>query len=161
MHILLPLIWMLHNQSNINKIKNLDERCLRLVCNDKKSSYEELLIKDSTVSIHHKNIQTLATEMFKVKNELSPDIIYDALTRRINIHSNLRNIIHFGTSFVRTVYNRTESASCLGPEIWDIVPEEYKALNILNSFNKNQSKVVYPLTIPADFVKPIYMILLF
>ena len=31
--------------------------------------------KDGTVSIHHRNIQTLATEMFKVKNELSPEFI--------------------------------------------------------------------------------------
>ena len=40
----------------------------------KKSPYEELLIKDGTVFIHHRKIETLANEMFKVKNELSPEI---------------------------------------------------------------------------------------
>ena len=49
----------------------------RLIYNDKQSSYEELLIKDGTVSIHHRNIQTLATEMCKVKNEISLEIIRD------------------------------------------------------------------------------------
>ena len=32
---------------------------------DKKSSCEELLEKDGSVSIHHKNIQALATKMYK------------------------------------------------------------------------------------------------
>ena len=75
--------------------------------NDKLSSYEELLIKGGTVSIHHRNIQALATEMFKVKNEMSPEIICDIFAQRINY--NLRHINHFGTPFVRTVYNKRES----------------------------------------------------
>ena len=51
---------------------------------DKKSSYEDLLIKDGTISIHHRNIQTLATEMFKVKNEISPKNICDIFIQRVN-----------------------------------------------------------------------------
>ena len=69
-----PLIWMLNCRSNNNNIKHLHECCLGLIYNDKRSSYKKLLIKDGTVSIHHRNIQTLATEMFKVKNEMSPEI---------------------------------------------------------------------------------------
>ena len=86
---------MLHSRSNNNKIKHLHERRLRLIYNDKQSSYEELLIKDGTVSIHHRNIQTLAAEMFKVKNEMSPEIIYDIFTQRISNHYNLRHVSHF------------------------------------------------------------------
>ena len=79
-----PLIWMLHSRSNNNKIKHLHERCLRLIYNDKQSSYEELLIKDGTISIHHRKIQTLATEMFKVKNEIFPENICDIFIQRVN-----------------------------------------------------------------------------
>ena len=63
-----PLMWMFHSRQNNNKIKHLHERCLRLIHNDKLSSYEELLEKDGSVSIHHKNIQSLATEMFSDKS---------------------------------------------------------------------------------------------
>ena len=38
----LTLIWMFHSRSNNNKIISLHERCLRLIYNDKSSSYEEL-----------------------------------------------------------------------------------------------------------------------
>ena len=47
------------------------------IYNDKQLSYEQLLIKDGKVSIHHRNIQMLAAEMFKMKNEMFPEIICD------------------------------------------------------------------------------------
>ena len=46
-------MWMLHSRQNNNKIKHLHERCLRLIHNDKLSSYEELLEKNLSVSIHN------------------------------------------------------------------------------------------------------------
>ena len=129
-----PLIWMSQSRSNNNKIKHLHDRCLRLIYNDKQSSYEELLIKDGTVSIHHRSIQTLATEMFKLKNEISREIISINFIQRMNNHYSLRHINHFETPFVRTAYNGTKSISYLGPKIWDTVAEEYKKLNSINSF---------------------------
>ena len=47
--------------------------------------------------MHHRNIQTLATNMFKVKNEMSPGTTCDIFTQRINSHYNLRHINHFET----------------------------------------------------------------
>ena len=54
-----PLIWMLHSRKNNNKIKHLHERCLRLTYSDKNSSFENVLEKNNSVSIHHKNIQNI------------------------------------------------------------------------------------------------------
>ena len=66
-----PLIWMCHSRANNNKINRLHERCLRIVFSEKQSSFETLLEKDSSVSIHNRNLQILATEMYKIKNNLS------------------------------------------------------------------------------------------
>ena len=70
-----PLIWMFHSRNLNNKINRLHERCLRVIYNDKTSSFEQLLENDNSVSIHHRNIQTLAIEMYKVTNGLSPEIM--------------------------------------------------------------------------------------
>ena len=65
---------MLYSRKNNDKIKHLQERYLRLNYSDKKSSYENLLEKDNSISIDHKNIQVLAIEMLKVKQKLCPEI---------------------------------------------------------------------------------------
>ena len=85
-----PFIWMLHSHKNNNKIKHLHERCLRIIYSDKKSSYENLLEKDNSVSIHLKNIQALPIEMLKVKHKLCPEIPGDIFMERKNNHYNLR-----------------------------------------------------------------------
>lgn len=51
---------MLQSRSNNNKIKHLQDRRLRLIYNEKRSSYEDLLKKDGSVTVHHKNIQGAA-----------------------------------------------------------------------------------------------------
>ena len=53
-----------------NKITRLHEICLRLIYNDKRSSFEDVLEKDNSVSINHKNLQALAIEMFNVHTEI-------------------------------------------------------------------------------------------
>ena len=90
--------------------------------------------------------------MFKVKNEMYPEIICDIFTQRINNHNNLRHINHFETPFVKTVYNSTESVSCLIPKICDTFLEEYKALNSLSSF-KGSIKNWVPLNCPCRLCK--------
>ena len=45
----------------------MQQRALRIVYNDCSSSFEGLLNKDKSVSIHQRNLQQLAIENFKVK----------------------------------------------------------------------------------------------
>ena len=49
-----------------HKINRLHKRCLQITHSNKKPSFDELLDKDESVSIHHQNIQKLGIEMFKV-----------------------------------------------------------------------------------------------
>ena len=70
-----PLTWMFHNRSLNHKINRLHERCLCVICNDDHSSYEELLNLDSSVSMNHKNLQILATEMSRAYTGSATDIL--------------------------------------------------------------------------------------
>ena len=61
-----PLIWMFHSRTLNNRINRLNERGLRLAYKNSKLTFEELLRKDQSFSVHHRNLQKLATEMYKV-----------------------------------------------------------------------------------------------
>ena len=66
-----PLIWMFHSRILNNRINSLHERALSLVYKDQDSSFEQLLQRDNSFSINHRNLQKLATEIYKVKHNLS------------------------------------------------------------------------------------------
>ena len=51
------LIWMCHSRSNNWKINMLQERCLRIIYNNKQSSLTELLNKDNSVFIQNNDEQ--------------------------------------------------------------------------------------------------------
>lgn len=79
-----PLVWMTHSRSLNNSINRIHERSLRIVYDDQISTFDELLDKDNSVSIHHRNIQNLAIELYKVKNDLAPEIIKELFALREN-----------------------------------------------------------------------------
>ena len=62
---------MFHSRKLNNNINYVHERSLRIVCKDKKATYDEFLQKDNSPGIHHGNLQFLATTIFKVKNDLA------------------------------------------------------------------------------------------
>ena len=70
-----PLVWMFHSRALNNRINRLHERALRLVYKDTHLTFEELLRNDNSFCIHHRNLQKLATEMYKVRNNLYPTLM--------------------------------------------------------------------------------------
>ena len=55
----------------------MHKRSLRLVYNNFKSPFHQLLVKDNYVTIHQRNLQTLAIEVFKVHNNIASEIMKD------------------------------------------------------------------------------------
>ena len=135
-----PLIWMCHNRTNNRKINRLHERCLRIIYNDKQSSFIKLLEKDVSVSMHQRNLQILAIDMFKVSNGLSPVLMNDIFKLRGEETYNLTKISPFYKPVVNSVYNGTESLSFFGPIIWHLVSNELKDIGNLAPFKKKKIK---------------------
>ena len=79
-----------HKTTYNKKINRLHERCLWLIYNDKRSSFEDLLEKDDFVSIHHKYVQVPAIKMFKVHTKTSPEIIEEVFLVKEKGNYNLR-----------------------------------------------------------------------
>ena len=70
-----PLVWMFHSRELNNRINKIHERSLRIVYQDHKSSFEDMLKKDNAFTIHHRTIQTLSIELYKVAYGISPGIM--------------------------------------------------------------------------------------
>ena len=58
-----------------NKINRLHEKYLKIIYNDKTLSFVDSLAKDRSVTIHTRNLQVLATEMFKVYKNMSTELM--------------------------------------------------------------------------------------
>ena len=67
-----PLVWMFHSRQLNNRVNKIQENAFRLVYKDYNSTFNELLIKDNSASIHDRNIQTPAIELHKIVNGISP-----------------------------------------------------------------------------------------
>ena len=112
------LVWMCHNRTNNMKINRHHERCLRIIYNDKTSSFENLLENDGSVSIHNRNFQVLDTEIFKINRGISPSIVKDIYKQKAEHPYNLRCISQLSAPWVNTPFHGRKSISFLGTKIW-------------------------------------------
>ena len=128
-----PLIWMFHSRNLNNRINRIQERALRIAYRDQTSSFNELLILDDSVTIHERNLQRLAIEMFKIKTNIAPAFLREVFPESNN-PINLRRKPCFQTFNVKTVYHGTETVSFRGPQVWSSLPEVIKNSKNLSEF---------------------------
>ena len=144
-----PLVWMFHSRKLNHRINSLHERALRIVYKDDNSSFDELLIQNNSFTIHERNIQFLAIELYKVSYGLSPKIMH--LILPVNSDSNYPGENTFMTSNIKTVHWGSETLAHLGPKIWSIVPNEMKKFS-LSKFTK-KIKMWKPIKCPCRICK--------
>ena len=145
-----PLIWMLHSRSLNKRINKIHERALRLVYKDDISSFEELLTRDNSFTIHERNIQTLAIELYKIVNRLSPKIMDLIFPLKDKIRYPNENI--FITKTIKTVSWGSESLANLGPKIWNIIPDNIKSIQNISQFIK-EIRLWKPINCPCRLCK--------
>ena len=80
---------MFHSRTLKIKIDSFDEGALRITYNPRKTTFGELLSKDNSVFIHHRDLQVLAKEIFKIKKNTPPEILHEIFQNR-TLSYNLR-----------------------------------------------------------------------
>ena len=99
-----------------NMINKIHERALRLILNDHTSDVDTLLQNNNDTFNHHRNIQTVMVEIYKIKNNLNSPIMDFMFERRNNTY-NLRNFQEFAKKRKRTVKVGRETLSYRSPEL--------------------------------------------
>ena len=97
-----PLIWMFHSRVMEHRISRIHERTLRLIHpNQHQLTFKELLVKSKTVSIHQRNLETLATKIYKPKNKMSLEILnllFEFTNKNLKVLKRKRYfIVHYGS----------------------------------------------------------------
>ena len=105
-----PLIWMFHSRALNNKINSIHDRALRIAYNDNQSTFEELLSKDNSVSIHHRNLQVLVMEVFQIKNNVALEFLNEIFQNRA-LPYNLRTNPNFCSGQLHSAYHGTKPFS--------------------------------------------------
>ena len=100
---------MFHSRTLNNKINRLHERCLRIVYNDKLSSFQNRLDQDRSVSVHTRNLKALVIEMYKVSKGIAPKIFADIFNCKSRENYDLRYQSEFSRPRVKSVFNGTET----------------------------------------------------
>ena len=134
-----PLVWMLHGREIDRKINDTPETSICIVYRDYNSSFKDLLKKNNSVCIHHRNIQSLVVELFRVKENLSNTITSDVFPARV-LNYNLRS----QTDFLRHTFNTTKlglnSLRHFASKVWSMIPIEIKNFLTVEIFKSKISK---------------------
>ena len=116
-----------------NALNSIHERALRLIYNDCEFPFDRILEDNKQKSIHQKNIESLAIEVYKFRTGLLPPIMSDLFVTREN-NSNLRNFQELQSSLRQTEKFGAETISYREPQIWNLISEILKRLETLNTF---------------------------
>ena len=107
-----------------------------MLLNDHESDFETLLQINNDACNHHRNIQTLLIELFKIKIGFAIPIMGSILKGRNNTY-NVRDFEEFETERKRTVYFGLDTISYRSPQLWSLLPEHMRQLNFIDQFKRN------------------------
>ena len=141
---------MFHSRHLNSKINKLHERALQIVHKNPNLTFQQLLNLDKTHCMHHRNLQKLAVEMFKVSKKLVPATIQEPFHIYDNIY-NLRGQRCWHSHNVRTVVFGTESFTYPGQKTWHLLLDSIRKSETLNEFKAKIKQ--HQLVAHADYAK--------
>ena len=128
-----PLVWHFCSKKNLSKLERIQERALRFVYRDYKSSYEKLLDQAKLQSLHLGRLRSLATEIHKAVHGGAPPYVSSLFTERESEYSLRRN-----HSLILPPYNTIsfgkQSIRYTGPKVWNSLPNNLRQTTSLKEF---------------------------
>ena len=116
------------------KWKNFKKHCLRLVLDDYESDYGSLTGKNGTTTIEIKRLQTLATDIFKTINNISPSYMKNIFTPKISAKIGPHGVI---VRHHNTATYCDKSLATPGPKTWNKLPTNIKSLTSITKFKEH------------------------
>ena len=132
-----PIIWMFCQRKSNNLINRIHERALRIAYNDYTSNFESLLREDDSVTIHHRNIQSLSLEIYKTMHEFNPVFMKNIFSQGKHNYTTRNEQLSYPNP--RTVTYGLESFGYKATQIWRCIPQNIQNNRNINTFKKYTS----------------------
>ena len=122
---------------------------MQIVYTDYVSSFDKLLTKDGTCTIHQRNLKVLALEMYKIAYEKLPNFMKDLVEKidrnyhtrssyevELDKNGNVKKCSkksNYRLQNVNTVTFGHQSFRYLSPKIWGFIPNEWIDSTLIQS----------------------------
>ena len=126
-----PLVWHFCTLEDTKKIGKIQERALRYVYNDFKSSYLDLLHRADKPFLYIQRIKHMMLFVYKCNNNVGPTYLHNMFKPKDNIYK-LRNKYVLEQPLFNTVTYGKRSLKYEGSKLWNTLDNDVK--NSLNSF---------------------------
>ena len=130
-----PLVWHHCSIENSKKMEKLQERGLRFVYQDSKSSYTELLNKANKNMLYINRIKKIALLVFKCVNKIGPSSVHDLYTKK-HFTSGLRDPNNIKQPIPNTTSYGLRNLQYSGASIWNKMPKDLKETIEFNTFKR-------------------------
>ena len=123
-----PLAWYFCNENNSRKLEKFRNvhygLCRRIL-----TSYEELLNKAKIPNLHVRRLRTMASETFKILNNMSPPVLSNLVRLRENTVYNFRYNNILQVPRVSTSKFGKKSFSYAAAVLWNSFPDEFRKVS--------------------------------
>ena len=130
-----PLIWLFCTKGANNEINRTHKRALRALYGDYESSFEDLLDREKSKTIHKKNLEILMTDVYRTINHLNPEYMWEFFTKR-DVPYGLRISELCKIPSVNTQCYGINSLLFRGSLLWNALSDEIKLTTSSKSFKK-------------------------
>ena len=131
-----PLVWHHCSIRDNRKMEKIQERGLRFVYNDSKSSYKELLSKANKNILYIERLKKLAVFVFRSKNEIGPASVHNMFVTK-DLNYSLRDSSKCVQPKSNTTTFGLNSLTYSGAKLWNNeLPKKFKEINDFNVFKK-------------------------
>jgi len=130
------LTWHFCLASDKRKLERTQERGLRAVFRDSKSTYEQVLNKANLKSLYERRLKDIACLMFKVKHDFCPPNVKNLFSLKSSTY-NFRGA-DFHIPRINTVHEK-HSLRYIGPMLWNQLSTNLKSYRLYNLLKDRSS----------------------
>ena len=128
-----PIVWTFCSKQASRNIEKVQERSLRFLLNDYKSTYNDLLQQSGYSTLHLGRLRSVAIEVFKCVHKLNPTVLNELFIVKETERTLRDPLILHVPKFNKIQYGK-KTFSYYGSHLWNILPNDIKRTLDINAF---------------------------